>query len=288
MNSSYLIDSFQQLLGADNVLAGIDANPYCKDQRGNFSGSALAVIFPADTQQVSAVVSLCAAHNIAIVPQGGNSSLCGASVPLAESAQTSPTVVINLSRMSAIRSFDAVNYTMTVEAGCTLAKVRETAALHDRLFPLSLSAIDTRCEIGGNLSTNAGGTGVLRYGNTRELVLGLEVVLPDGRIWNGLRSLRKDNTGYDLKQLFVGAEGTLGIITAAVLKLFPRPISQATAIVAVHNPATAVSLLAYLRATCGDRINAFEIVSRPCLDLVLRHFPEDSEPRKQDSPHAHH
>jgi FAD/FMN-containing dehydrogenase len=277
--SKSMIEHLRDVLGADHVLTGIAAAPYCKDQRGNFSGTAVAVVFPADTQQVSAVVSLCSKHNISIVPQGGNTSLCGASVPLAEAAQAS--VVVNLSRMNAVQSIDAVNYTMSVQAGCTLAKIRETAALHERLFPLSLSAIDARCEIGGNLSTNAGGTGVLRYGNMRDLVLGLEVVLADGRIWNGMRSLRKDNTGYDLKHMFVGAEGTLGIITAAVLKLFPRPVSQTTAIIALHNPATAVALLAHLRANCGDRINAFEIISRPCLDLVLRHFPDDAEPFKQ-------
>lgn len=278
-----MIEALRQLVGADNVLTGLSAAPYYKDKRGNYSGNALAVVFPADTQQVSALVSLCATHHTAVVPQGGNTSLCGGSVPLAEVEQPLfvQQVVINLSRMNAVRAFDAVNYTMTVEAGCTLAHVREFAAQHDRLFPLSLTATDAWCEIGGNLSTNAGGIGVLRYGNTRDLVLGLEVVLPDGRIWNGLRSLRKDNSGYDLKHLFIGAEGTLGIITAAVLKLFPRPLSQATACVAVSNPAIAVALLAHLRATCGDRINAFEIIGRPCLDLVLRHFPETTEPFKQ-------
>ena len=271
-----LIKSLQQLVGTENVLSDNTAAPYCKDQRGNYSASALAVIFPSDTMQVSAAVSLCAKHDIAIIPQGGNTSLCGGSVPLASSTQAQ--VIINLSHMNKIRAIDAINYSMTVEAGCTLAHIREIAAGSDRLFPLGLSAVETRCEIGGNLSTNAGGVGVLRYGNTRDLVLGLEVVLPDGRIWNGLRSLRKDNTGYDLKHLFVGAEGTLGIITAAVLKLFPRPVSQATACVAIHNPSVAVALLAHLRANCGDRISAFEIVGRPCLDLVLRHFTETGEP----------
>ncbi|HUX91808.1 MAG TPA: FAD-binding oxidoreductase [Gallionellaceae bacterium] len=278
-----LIDALRQIVGNDNVLTGISAAPYYRDQRGNYSGSALAVVLPADTQQVSALVSLCMAHRIAVVPQGGNTSLCGASVPLAEADHSifDQQVLINLSRMTGIRTFDAVNYTMTVEAGCTLSHIRDIAALHNRLFPLSLSAIESRCEIGGNLSTNAGGIGVLRYGNTRDLVLGLEVVLPDGRIWNGLRSLRKDNTGYDLKHLFIGAEGTLGIITAAVLKLYPRPLSQATACVALRDPAAAVALLAHLRATCGDRISAFEIIARPCLDIVLRHFPDTEEPFKQ-------
>lgn len=274
-----LIKTLHQLVGAEHVLTGTAAAPFCKDQRGNYNGVALAIVFPADTQQVSAVVSLCAAQHISIVPQGGNSSLCGAAVPLAISSQKQ--VVINLSRLNRIRSVDADNYSITVETGCTLSHVREIAATHVRLFPLSLSAIESRCEIGGNLSTNAGGIGVLRYGNMRDLVLGLEVVLPDGRIWNGLRSLRKDNTGYDLKHLFIGAEGTLGIITAAVLKLFPRPVSQATACVAVRDPASAVALLAHLRAHCGDRISAFEIIARPCLDLVLKHFPDTTEPFAQ-------
>lgn len=281
--STSLIDALRHVVGPDNILTGLFAAPYYKDKRGNYNGTALAVVFPLDTQQVSALVLLCASHRAAIVPQGGNTSLCGASVPLTalDHKLYKHQVVINLSRMKLIRSFDAVNYSMTVEAGCTLAHVREMAAQNNRLFPLSLTAIDSCCEIGGNLSTNAGGIGVLRYGNTRDLVLGLEVVLPDGRIWNGLRSLRKDNTGYDLKHLFIGAEGTLGIITAAVLKLFPVPLSQATACVAMRDPASAVALLAHLRATCGDRINAFEIIARPCLDLVLRHFPDTQEPFRQ-------
>ncbi len=284
--SANLLEAFRNLVGAENVLTGIFAAPYYKDKRGVYNGTALAVVLPADTQQVSALVALCASHRIAIVPQGGNTSLCGASVPLdyADHSIFDQQLVINLSRMTSLRSIDAVNYTMTVEAGCTLAQIRELAAQHNRLFPLSLTAIESHCEIGGNLSTNAGGIGVLRYGNMRDLVLGLEVVLPDGRVWNGLRSLRKDNTGYDLKHLFIGAEGTLGIITAAVLKLFPRPVSQATACVAVRDPTSAVALFAHLRASCGDRISAFEIISRPCLDLVLRHFPETAEPFKLSHP----
>jgi FAD/FMN-containing dehydrogenase len=187
-------------------------------------------------------------------------------------------VIVNLSRMNRIRSVDASNYTMTVEAGCKLAALYEAAEQANHLFPLGLTAVAPHCEIGGNLSTNAGGIGVLRYGTARDLVLGLEVVLPDGRIWNGLRSLRKDNTGYDLKQLFIGAEGTLGIITAAVLKLFPRPQATATACIAVRNPAAAVELLSHLRARCGDTISAFEIISRSCLDLVYKHIPDTLEP----------
>jgi len=180
--------------------------------------------------------------------------------------------------MNQVRSIDPANYSMIVEAGCKLADARAAAEQHDRLFPLGLTATQKYCEIGGNLSTNAGGIGVLRYGNMRDLVLGVEVVLPDGRVWNGLRSLRKDNTGYDLKHLFIGAEGTLGIITAAVLKLFPRPQAEATAGVAVRYPAAAVALLSHLRAACGDRISSFEIISRSCLDLVFKHIPDTREP----------
>ncbi|MDO8811540.1 MAG: FAD-binding oxidoreductase [Gallionella sp.] len=262
------------IVGGDAVLTGEAASPHYADKRGRYFGNALAVVFPSGTEQVAEIVKLCAANQIAIVPQGGNTSLCGASVPLSEGRQ----IVLNLSRMKRIRAIDPVNYTMTVEAGCILASVREAAEQNNRLFPLELTATLNHCEIGGNLSTNAGGNGVLRYGNARDLVLGLEVVLPDGRIWNGLRSLRKDNSGYDLKHLFIGAEGTLGIITAAVLKLFPRPQSSATAIVAITDPTIAVRLLAHVRAVCGDTLSAFEIVSRSSLDIVLRHIPETAEP----------
>jgi FAD/FMN-containing dehydrogenase len=270
-----LLQDIAAIVGGDALLSGAAAQAYCCDWRGRFEGDALAVVFPADTAQVGAVVRLCAAQGIAIVPQGGNTSLCGGAVPLADAHSQ---IILNLSRMNRIREVDATNYTLTVEAGCTLAALYEAAANADRLFPLGLTAIAPRCEIGGNLSTNAGGIGVLRYGSARDLVLGLEVVLPDGRIWDGLRTLRKDNTGYDLKHLFIGAEGTLGIITAAVLKLFPRPQAVATACVAVRDPEAAVALLAHLRARCGDKISGFEIISRSCLDLVFRHIPDTQEP----------
>ena len=263
------------IVGADHVLTGEAAAPYCADWRGRYLGRALAVVLPADTEQTSAIVRLCVERKIAVVPQGGNTSLCGASVPLAADL---PQVIVNLSRMNRIRAMDAANYTVTVEAGCRLSSLYEAAERANRLFPLGLTAIAPHCEIGGNLSTNAGGVGVLRYGSARDLVLGLEVVLPDGRIWNGLRSLRKDNTGYDLKHLFIGAEGTLGIITAAVLKLFPRPQAVATACVAVRDPAAAVALLAHLRSSCGDSISAFEIISRSCLGLVFKHIQGVAEP----------
>ncbi len=208
-----------------------------------------------------------------MVPQGGNTGLCGGATPLADGA----AVVISLARMNRVRALDPDNDTLTVEAGCTLAAVQEAAQAAGRLFPLSLAS-EGSCRIGGNLSTNAGGVQVLRYGNTRDLVLGLEVVLPDGRVWDGLRGLRKDNTGYDLKQLFIGAEGTLGIVTAAVLKLFPAIRSRATAWVAVPDPRAAVRLLGMLRAACGDRVSAFEIVGRTALGLVLRHIPGARDP----------
>ena len=274
MPHTKLIQSFAAIVGGDAVLTGEPAAPYLSDWRGRYSGNALAVVFPSDTQQVAGVVQLCAAGNVAIVPQGGNTSLCGGSVPLQQGAQ----IVLNLSRMDSIRGIDPANYTMTVEAGCKLADVRDAAEKHKRFFPLGLTATQKYCEIGGNLSTNAGGINVLRYGNARDLVLGLEVVLPDGRIWNGLRSLRKDNSGYDLKHLFIGAEGTLGVITAAVLKLYPRPQAETTACVAVRDPAAAVALLSHLRASCGDKISSFEIIARSCLDLVFKHIPDTREP----------
>ena len=273
-SSADLIERLGAIVGERGlVTAELERRPFETDWRDQYHGRAAAVVKPASTDEVAQVVTLLAQHRIAMVPQGGNTSLCGASVPDASGTQ----VVINLSRMSRVRSVDASNNTMTVEAGCVLESLQGVAEEHGRFFPLSLGAQGS-CEIGGNLSTNAGGTAVLRYGNTRELVLGLEVVLPDGRIWNGLRSLRKDNTGYDLKHLFVGAEGTLGIITAAVMKLFPLPRSYATAFVAIEDPAAAVALLSQLRETCGERISGYELIARVCVDLVLKHMPATRDP----------
>jgi len=274
-----LLARLAAVVGERGIVPPAEQAPYENDWRDQWHGRAACVVRPASVEEVSGVVGLLAELRVPIVPQGGNTSMCGGSVPDTSGTQ----VVVNLSRMNRIRDVDALNNTITVEAGCVLAHLQEAAAKVDRLFPLSLGA-EGSCEIGGNLSTNAGGTGVLKYGNTRELVLGLEVVLPDGRVWNGLRSLRKDNTGYDLKHLFVGAEGTLGIITAAVVKLFPRPRSQATAFVAVEDPAAAVALLSKLREAVGDRVTGFELVSRPCLDLVYRHIPNTRDPLPQPHP----
>jgi len=253
--------------------------PFEVDWRDQWHGKSALVLKPATTDEVSRIVKALAAAGVGIVPQGGNTSLCGGSVPDESGTQ----VIVNLSRMNKVRAIDPDNNTMTVEAGCVLANLQAEADKHDRLFPLSLAA-EGSCEIGGNLSTNAGGTGVLRYGNTRELVLGLEVVLPDGEVWNGLRGLRKDNTGYDLKHLFIGAEGTLGIITAAVMKLFPKPRSRATAIVALDDPRAAVSLLSWLRKACGDRVTGFELMSRLCIELVIRHIPGQRDPFREPHP----
>jgi FAD/FMN-containing dehydrogenase len=265
---------FADIVGAANVLtAPADTKPYYTDWRRQYSAPAECVVRPASTPEVSQVVALCAAEGIAVVPQGGNTGLVGGSVPTG----TRREIVLSLGRMNRIRALDALNDTVTVEAGCVLAAVQSAADEAGRLFPLSLAA-EGSCQIGGNLSTNAGGVNVLRYGNAREQVLGLEVVLPDGRVWDGLRGLRKDNTGYDLKQLFLGAEGTLGVITAAVLRLYPKPAASATAWIAVQSPRDAVELLAALRERLGERISAFELVSRACLEAVLRHVKDLKDP----------
>jgi D-lactate dehydrogenase (cytochrome) len=268
------LDKLKKIVGPRGWIADpIDMEPFLVEERGLYRGRARMVVRPASTAEVSDIVKVCAEAGLAIVPQSGNTGLVGGQVPHDHGEE----IVVNLGRMNRIRATDPLNYTITVEAGCILAAVQKAAADADRLFPLSLGAEGT-CQIGGNLSTNAGGIAVLRYGMARDLVLGLEVVLPDGRVWDGLRSLRKDNTGYDLKQLFIGAEGTLGIITAAVLKLFPRPGSVETAFVAVRDPAAAIELLARSRAGTGDAITAFELISRQALDMVLKHIPGTSDP----------
>ena len=247
--------------------------PHLADWRGLFAGKARMLVTPASTEEVAAIVSVCAEAGVPIVPQGGNTSLCGGSTP----GDSGDEIILSLARMNRVRAVDADNYTMTVEAGCILEVLQGVAAEADRYFPLSLAA-EGSAMIGGNLSTNAGGTNVLKYGNARDLALGLEVVLPDGRIWNGLRGLRKDNTGYDLKHLFLGAEGTLGIITAAVLKLFPKPTDVRAAFCAVPDLKSAVSLLARARAESGDAVETFEFMPRLVLDLVMKHMPDCEDP----------
>ena len=254
--------------------------PYVREQRGNYTGRAPLIVRPATTAEVAATVRCLYAAGVKMVPQGGNTSLCGASTPSGNGDE----VVLSLSRLNRVRALDTQNFTMTVEAGCILSQLHEVAAQADRLFPLSLAAQGS-CQIGGNLSTNAGGTQVLRYGNARELVLGLEVVLPDGQVLDLLRGLRKDNTGYDLKHLFCGAEGTLGIITAAVLKLFPRPKAQVTAMLALPDLAAALELLGQARAATSDALTAFEFMPRRALEFVVRHIPGTRDPFPQPYPH---
>jgi FAD/FMN-containing dehydrogenase len=275
-----LVEGLRAVVGERGLVTDpADLAPSTIDWRGQCRGRAALLVRPASTDEMARVVALLSGDGVGIVPQAGNTSLCGASVPDASGTQ----VIVNVSRMNRVRAIDLDNNTVTVEAGCVLAELQRVAAENDRFFPLSLGA-EGSCEVGGNISTNAGGTQVLRYGNMREQVLGLEVVLPDGRVWDGLRGLRKDNTGYDLKHLFIGAEGTLGIVTAAVLKLYPKPRAIATALVAVADPAAAVALLGRLRKACGERVTGFELIARVCLDLVFRHIPDRRDPFAQPYP----
>ena len=272
--SSDLIARLAGIVGAAQVLSEAAAiAPFLTDWRGRYRGAAHCVVRPGNTAEVAAVVRACVDAGVPVVPQGGNTSLCGAATPDAVGA----AVLISLSRLNRIVAVDRQNSTISVEAGCTLAALQVAACAADRLFPLALASEGT-CQIGGNLSTNAGGVQVLRYGNTRELTLGLEVVLANGEIWDGMRGLRKDNTGYDLKQLFIGAEGTLGIITGAVLKLFPLPKIQLTCWLNVASPAAAVDLLNSAKTAFDAQLTAFELVSETALGLVLKHIPDTVRP----------
>lgn len=273
MHSEFL-QALAAIVGNANVLTGdTDMASHLVDWRKQYRGAAECVLRPADTEQVAAAVKLCAREGVAIVPQGGNTGLSGGSVPAGGRRE----IVLSLARMNRIRQIDPLDDSLVAEAGCILANVQQAAESAGRYFPVSLAA-EGSCQIGGILSTNAGGVNVLRYGNAREQVLGLEVVLADGSVWNGLRSLRKDNTGYDLKHLFIGAEGTLGIITAAVLKLRTQPAASATAWIGLETPARAVELLSRLRERLGECVSAFELVSRRCLEAVLRHTPATPDP----------
>ncbi len=261
-------------IGAEYVLdQPHDMAPYLRDWRGRFTGAALAVLRPGTVEQVAALVQACAHWQVPLVPQGGNTGLVLGSVPDA----SGKAVVLSLARLNRIRQIDVANRTMTVDAGCILANLQQAAAAEGCLFPLSLAS-EGSCTIGGNLSSNAGGTAVLRYGNTRELCLGLEVVTAQGEIWNGLRGLRKDNTGYDLRDLLIGAEGTLGIITGAVLKLYPQPKASITALAALPTPAHALQCLNLMQDHCGASLTGFELMSQICLALVAQQFPALPQP----------
>ncbi|HEY7083450.1 MAG TPA: FAD-binding oxidoreductase [Hyphomicrobiaceae bacterium] len=256
-----------------------DMAPYCRSFRDGWEGRVPVVLRPQTTAAVADVVRICAEAGIGIVPQGGNTGLTGGSQPHADMSE----IVLSTSRLNQIRAIDTVNDTLLAEAGVVLKTIQSAAERVDRLFPLSLGA-EGSCQIGGNISTNAGGVQVLRYGNMRNLVLGLEVVLPDGSVWNGLRGLRKDNAGYDLKQIFIGAEGTLGIVTAAVLRLLPKPTASETAWIGLASPAAAVALLGHMRARLGDTISAFELIGRSALDLLLGGVPGHEDPMGQIHP----
>jgi len=271
------IDLITDVVGTGGCLTDeTDIEPYLEERRGLFRGKTSLVVRPSSTDEVSAVVKICSKAGLAIVPQGGNTGLCGGGVPAKDGSQ----IILALGRMNTVRDIDPTNFTLTVDAGCILADVQTAADDVGCLFPLSLGA-EGSCQIGGNLATNAGGINVLRYGNTRDLVLGLEVVLPDGRIWNGLRVLGKDNTGYALKQLFIGSEGTLGIITGAVLKLFPKPVETATAFCALSDLDDVTRLLNRARSFSGDSVTAFELLPRFGLEICAKHIDGASDPLRQ-------
>jgi FAD/FMN-containing dehydrogenase len=274
-----LLESLRQAVGAQYVLTEGDLSAYENDWRKRSRGKSLAVVRPGSTAEVAAVVKACAAAGVSIVPQGGNTGLVVGSTPDTSGTQ----VVLSLQRMHAVRAIDGANLTMTVEAGCILQSLQEAADAAGYLFPLSLAA-EGSCTIGGNLATNAGGTQVLRYGNARELCLGLEVVTAQGEIWDGLSGLRKDNTGYDLRNLFVGSEGTLGIITAATMKLYPKPAAQLTAWAAVPSLEAAVTLLGLAHQHLGAGLTGFEVMGQFALSLVTKHYPQQRVPLYQETP----
>ena len=275
--SETLLQTLRDCIGAEHVLTGGDLSAYELDWRRRFHGRALAVVRPASTAEVAAVLRACATLGASVVPQGGNTGLVGGGVPDASGMQ----LLLSLTRLNRIRAIDRANLTLTAEAGCVLQAVQQAAAEAGLLFPLSLAA-EGSCTIGGNLATNAGGTQVLRYGNARELCLGLEVVTADGQVWDGLSGLRKDNTGYDLRDLFIGSEGTLGVITAATLKLSPRPAAVGTALAAAGTLQQCVTLLGLAQARLGAGLTGFEVMNRFSLQLVAKHFPQLAQPLQAD------
>ncbi len=276
-----LLPALRAIVGDTHVLTEGDLTGYELDWRKRERGKALAVVRPASTAQVAAVVQACAAAGVSIVPQGGNTGMVVGSTPDASGTQ----VVLSLTRMNAVRALDGGNLTMTVEAGCVLQNLQDVCENAGFLFPLSLAS-EGSCTIGGNLGTNAGGTQVVRYGNTRELCLGLEVVTAQGEVWNGLTGLRKDNTGYDLRHLFIGSEGTLGVITAATMKLYPLPKSQLTALAAVPSLEAAVQLLGLAHQHLSAGLTGFEVMGQFALKLVVKHFPQQRVPFYESSPYC--
>ncbi len=279
MPDKEVLAQFAAIVGQKHALrSDADKEPYLHEWRDKFTGKAALVLCPADTSEVAAIMALASRTRTAIVPQGGNTGLVGGQIPDESGCQ----IVLSLARLNRIRHVDADNNSMLVEAGCILENIHKAADAAGKFFPLSLASQGS-CQIGGNLSSNAGGTAVLAYGTAAELVLGLEIVLADGRIWNGLRALRKDNTGYDLKSLFLGAEGTLGIITAATLKLFAKPAAVETALIALTSPEAALELLHDMNAAGGGELCAFEIMPRIGIEFVLRHIPDMRDPF--DAPH---
>jgi FAD/FMN-containing dehydrogenase len=274
---SALLDDLRQAIGTAHLITEVgDMSGRLVEDRGLFTGTALALLRPGSTQEVAACLRLCHAARVPVIPQGGNTGLVGGGVP-------DGGIILTTDRLNRIRNVDATNATMTVEAGCILANIQKAADRVEALFPLSLAS-EGSCQIGGNLSTNAGGTAVLRYGNTRDLVLGVEVVLPNGRVLNDLNGLRKNNTGYDLRNLFIGAEGTLGIITAAVLKLFPKPVARATALVACTGADSALILYERMRAQAADTLSTFEYIDQRGLQMVIDHAPGCSDPMAKAHP----
>lgn len=273
-----VVTDIEARIGAKNVKTGADADGYVEDFWGRARGIALCVVLPASTQEVADVLAICRKHNVAVFPQGGNTSTCLGAVP----DMSGHSIVLSLSRMNRILAVDPLDSSITAEAGCILAEIQKAAAGIDKFFPLSLGA-EGSCQIGGNVSTNAGGTSVLRYGNTRDLVLGMEAVLPDGRIWNGLRTLRKNNTGYDLKHLFIGAEGSLGIITKVSLKLFPSLGPMTTALISFENIDDLTSFTEPLRRAFDTSIIAMELISGSEVRIVKTMSPEIDVPYDQNT-----
>jgi FAD/FMN-containing dehydrogenase len=277
---SATLERIAAIVGPRGVLTGADAAPLLRDERGLYEGAAALVVQPASVDECAAVVRICNEARLGVVPQGGNTGYCGGATPFDGERQ----ILLSLARMNRVLEVDPVGFTLTVEAGVVLKRAQEAARSHGLVFPLSMGS-EGSAQIGGNLSTNAGGLAVLRYGTMRELVLGLEVVLPNGAVLSELKGLRKDNTGYDLKALFLGAEGTLGVITAAVLKLFPEPKAYVTAWLAVASVDAACRLLGRARRETGDQVVSAEYVSRRSLELVLRHVEGARDPLGGDDAH---